>query len=435
MTDPGRLVVTNEPIQFGWIADDGDGTPQDQLLYATKLEPLEREFSAFTAATGKTIPCAPNGNYTMFVKAKDEANNESPAQTFEFAKEVPDNTLPTARILEGPTGVRTSGSVSFKWEGADKETPSECLDYAVRLLNRDTDFSPFGDAVSRDYTDLTDGDYTFEVKALDLARQESPVESRSFTVRLPDTTRPETTISAGPTGRITTNEASFEWAGSDGGNSAGSLTYAFRLDPIEPNFSAFGGTTRFTYPDLAKGSYTFFVKARDQAGNEDDTPAQRAFTVEDANVASPTVTVMPNVTNFRATETMRVDSNVENAGGAVAVDIYFGAVLPASVGPGLGCPRRDAIALVAEDPTGPKLQLTCLSTRPQDFRPWRRDVMLPGAQDSMAVSNFRFTWAAGVPPGTYLLFVALTPTGVLQDGEIGPTDILALGTKEITFSP
>ncbi len=132
---------------------------------------------------------------------------------------------------------------------------------------------------------------------------------------------------------------------------------------------------------------------------------------------------------------MRIDDTVAIAGGAVAVDIYFGAVLPASVGPGFGCPRRDAIVLVHPAPSGFQLQLTCLSSPAQRFQALHRNVMLPAAQESLGVSDFRFTWGGAEPAGTYLLFLAMTPTGVLEDGEIGPTDILALGTREITFSP
>ena len=49
--------------------------------------------------------------------------------------------------------------------------------------------------------------------------------------------------------------------------------------PIEPSFSAFGAATSASYSGLANGSYTFLVKARDQSGNEDPTPASRTFTV------------------------------------------------------------------------------------------------------------------------------------------------------------
>ena len=42
--------------------------------------------------------------------------------------------------------------------------------------------------------------------------------------------------------------------------------------------------TTKSYSNLANGNYTFHVKARDQAGNEDTTPATRTFTVTGAPI-------------------------------------------------------------------------------------------------------------------------------------------------------
>jgi len=95
----------------------------------------------------------------------------------------------------------------------------------------------------------------------------------------PDVTPPETMITAGPSGTIATRTAVFSWTGSDDVTATGSLVYAFRLHPLELTFSPFGSATTKTYTGLNNGAYTFFVKARDQAGNKDLTPASRSFTV------------------------------------------------------------------------------------------------------------------------------------------------------------
>ena len=105
------------------------------------------------------------------------------------------------------------------------------------------------------------------------------VNPRDLVVVGSDTTPPDTTITAGPSGTITTRDASFTWTGTDDVTPVGSLVYAYRLDPLESTFSSFGSATTKTYSGLANGTYTFYVKARDQAGNEDLTPASQAFTV------------------------------------------------------------------------------------------------------------------------------------------------------------
>jgi hypothetical protein len=94
------------------------------------------------------------------------------------------------------------------------------------------------------------------------------------------TIAPDTTITGGPTGTIAMGTATFTWTGTDDVTPPASLVYAYRLDPIEPSFSAFGSVTTRNYANLPNGSYTFQVKARDQAGNEDPSPATRAFTVD-----------------------------------------------------------------------------------------------------------------------------------------------------------
>jgi 6-phosphogluconolactonase (cycloisomerase 2 family) len=94
-----------------------------------------------------------------------------------------------------------------------------------------------------------------------------------------DTTPPDTTITSGPFGTIPVNNTTFTWTGADNLTPTPSLTYAYRLDPVESSFSAFGSATTKTYTGLANGAYTFYVQAQDQAGNVDPTPAARTFTV------------------------------------------------------------------------------------------------------------------------------------------------------------
>ena len=103
----------------------------------------------------------------------------------------------------------------------------------------------------------------------------------SITVTPPDTTPPDTTIVSGPTGTITYNDVTFTWSGSDDVTPTAQLVYSYKLDG---SWSAWTSATSVTYNDLSNGDYTFMVKARDQAGNEDPTPASRSFTV---SVAPP----------------------------------------------------------------------------------------------------------------------------------------------------
>ncbi len=119
-----------------------DGTASEQVLFATRLAPDEPGFGGYRPGNGVTYDCLANGEYTLFVRARDEAGNESDTATFTFKKDVPDAAPPSITTLEGPSGVNRNGSVSFKWGGADSDTPDRCLDYASRLVGRENDFSP-----------------------------------------------------------------------------------------------------------------------------------------------------------------------------------------------------------------------------------------------------------------------------------------------------
>jgi glucose/arabinose dehydrogenase len=91
-----------------------------------------------------------------------------------------------------------------------------------------------------------------------------------------DTTPPDTTITAGPSGTVSTGAASFEFSSNEQGSS-----FECRLDG-----GAWAGcTSPRTLANLADGSHSFDVRATDQAGNVDATPASRTWTVSTVVVA------------------------------------------------------------------------------------------------------------------------------------------------------
>ena len=143
-------------------------------------------------------------------------------------------------------------------------------------------------------SDIASGRHVLEVRVEDptpFVRNDPAnvlVETRTWTLNS-DGSRPDTTITSGPTGLVTSNTAAFSWSGTDDLTPQASLQYAFRLDPMEPAFSSFGALTTTTYSDLANGNYIFLVKSRDAAGNEDLTPASQTFNIEVAGLGPQTI--------------------------------------------------------------------------------------------------------------------------------------------------
>jgi subtilisin len=86
-----------------------------------------------------------------------------------------------------------------------------------------------------------------------------------------DTTPPETSITAGPTGVVTTRTPAFSFSANDPG-----ARFECRVDS-----GAWASCTSPQVPSaLADGQHTFAVRATDASGNTDATPATRTFSVD-----------------------------------------------------------------------------------------------------------------------------------------------------------
>ena len=94
-----------------------------------------------------------------------------------------------------------------------------------------------------------------------------------------DNTPPDTSITSGPSGTITNKDVIFTYTGSDNKTSTSNLVYSYKLDTYDTSWSSYTLSTSKSYSNLFNDNYTFQVKARDQAGNVDPTPAYLSFTV------------------------------------------------------------------------------------------------------------------------------------------------------------
>lgn len=107
----------------------------------------------------------------------------------------------------------------------------------------------------------------------------------------PDTTRPETIITSTLGETIDYNDVTFEWTGSDDTTPTTNLTYSCYLEGHDTDYSPFTLDTARTYYDLPDGSYVFYVKSQDEAGNIDPTPATSEFTIATPPPEEPEVEV------------------------------------------------------------------------------------------------------------------------------------------------
>ena len=187
-------------------------------------------------------------------------------------KQQADLTAPDTAISSGPSETITVGSASFGFASSEARSSFEC-----RL-----DGAGWAPCTSpKAYSGLGNGGHVFYVRASDPYGNVDPSPAtRSFTVAVstPDTTPPETTIGSGPSGTVNTASASFAFSSSESGSS-----FEGRLDGAAWSSCS----SPKDYSGLANGGHSFDVRATDAAGNTDQSPATRSFTVSVTSGCQP----------------------------------------------------------------------------------------------------------------------------------------------------
>ena len=239
-----------------------------------------------SCSTPFTTAALSDGAHTFEVRATDAALNTD--QTPASRSFTVDTTAPDTTITAGPTGTTNDNTPTFSFTATEAGSTFQCRVDAGAFAACTT---PFTTAA------LSDGAHTFEVRATDTAGNTDPTPaSRAFSV---DTTPPDTTITAGPTGATNDNTPTFSFTATEAGS-----TFQCRVDA-----GAFAAcTTPFTTAALADGAHTFDVRATDTAGNTDPTPASRAFSV-DTTAPDTTITAGPTGTTSDSTPTFSFTSN------------------------------------------------------------------------------------------------------------------------------
>jgi Ca2+-binding RTX toxin-like protein len=215
--------------------------------------------SSFTGWTGA---CSGTGSCTVTMSA-------AKAVTAMFVDTAP----PDTAVTSGPSGLTTSRDASFGFISSETGSSFRCR----------VDGGAWEACTSpKSYVGLADGSHTFEAEATDAAgNRDTTPASRAWTI---DATAPDTVITGGPSGTVTSRDANFSFFANEAG-----AVFACRLD---------GGawetcTSPKGYSNLAFGSHTFEVRASDAVGNTDATPDARTWTIEVAASPPPPPVVTP----------------------------------------------------------------------------------------------------------------------------------------------
>lgn len=244
------------------------------------------------------------GTHTFTVRASDGANTDPTPASRSWTVDAPPETTITSFNYPGSSGSvngwRNSTSASFGFTSNEPGTTFEC-----RLTRQGETAGAFTACASpKEYTGLTDGRYTFEVRARDGAGNVDP--SPAGDTWKVDATPPSLTITSGPAegSVVNSSSASFAFSASDASSGVGSVRC--RLDD-----GVFGpcsdGVSSHSVAGLADGQHTFQVRATDIVGNS--TTTSRTWTVDTSapettlDPSGPTGTVNTDSAGFAFTST------------------------------------------------------------------------------------------------------------------------------------
>ncbi len=159
-----------------------------------------------------------------------------------------------------------------------------------------------GSAQSFTDTGLSNGTpYYYTIYARDDAGNYSASASSSATPE--DATAPNTILDdTGPSGTVNSASATFDFSSTEDGS-----TFECRLDDAE-EFT--GCDSGIEYTNLSDGSHTFEVRAKDGAGNTDETPASRTWTVDATAPDAPSIT-SPDANSFDTDGTITLSGTAE----------------------------------------------------------------------------------------------------------------------------
>lgn len=117
----------------------------------------------------------------------------------------------------------------------------------------------------------------------------SATDTLTVTYDQPDNVSPTTTILSGPTGTWTSSSFTFAWTGNDDVTPSSALFYTTHLVGLDESSTPYATTTTRTFSAVPNGTYTFWARARDTAGNIDYSPPTVTFTVNVPDTSPPVV--------------------------------------------------------------------------------------------------------------------------------------------------
>ena len=276
--DSGPNDPTNETTVTFTYSSNEDTLPAGE--FECKLSGgINIDWESCSGSTGKTYSgLNQEGAYVFEVRATDLAGNISDPDSYSFTI---DTTNPSTTINSGPPSLSGSNEATFEFSSNETGSIFECkLDEGAWETSCS---SP------KTYSDLSGGEHTFYVKSQDIAGNIGNSADYIWTI---DLSIPDTTITSGPSGITNVNSANFTFV-----NPEGDSFFECMLSPDETVYTSCNGVNGSgskTYIDLTEGTKTFYVRALNDVGTADPTPAEREWTI-DQTPPETNITIEPSI--------------------------------------------------------------------------------------------------------------------------------------------
>jgi hypothetical protein len=267
--------TTSTSASFSFEGAD-ETTAPGALRYQCRLNSTQQSAWVDNCTSPQMYSGLSAGTHRFEVRAIDEAGNPDPTPAaHEWTIQPADTVAPNTTLGSGsPPSGTTSRSATFSFSSSEAGSTFECS----------LDGAAFAGCTSpRAYSSLSVGSHTFRVRARDAAGNvDATPATHTWTIQS-DTTAPNTTLaSGGPSGTTTSTSGTFSFSSSESNS-----TFECSLDG-----AAFAAcTSPHTVSGLSAGSHQFRVRARDQAGNVDGSPASRSWTVSAPDTTAPNTTI------------------------------------------------------------------------------------------------------------------------------------------------
>ena len=267
--DPADVSYECNLNDSGWLACDDEDADGHYYSAGTIGSPLQ------------------DGVQTLKVKA-DHLNIEEVEDVEETITWTVDNTPPNASVDSGPDDITNETNVTFTYSSSEGTLSAPDTTFECKLEGNNgitIDWASCPDS-GKLYQGLQEGTYLFEVRANDIAGNTSVPANDSFSI---DKSNPETTIDSGPPELSGSDEATFTFSSNEANS-----TFHCNLD----NAGWEGCSSPKTYTGLSGGPHSFSVRAEDEAGNIDGSPAFDDWDI-DLSIPDTLITETPDeITNL-----------------------------------------------------------------------------------------------------------------------------------------